>query len=133
MSTLCNTMNRTTKSQKQHEGIALLEVLLAISVIAVGLGAIIETVASGARMQSHIEERAFVQRLAEQKLTELRLGKESGQFAGQFSEPYSLYSWSAEILSSVDGTPFRLIKLRIGSKTEDEKIFSFQSLVSEGG
>lgn len=117
-------------------GIALLEVLLSVSIIGIGMGALLRTISVGTRTQSHVEARALALRLAETKLLELRLsghGSQRQEVEGQFESPYDGYGWSARIQPSGGEEPFTLVRLSIWSRETGQRrtLITVQTLFSE--
>jgi general secretion pathway protein I len=96
---------------KQACGFTLLEVLIAMAVLAIALAAAIKAVSDGARTATHIEERTLAHWLALNKIAEQRLGSTvppvgiqqgSAQFAGQD------WHWTAVVSETPDASTRRL-------------------------
>ncbi|MFZ0256998.1 MAG: type II secretion system minor pseudopilin GspI [Gammaproteobacteria bacterium] len=92
-------------------GFTLLEVLTAMTVLAIALGAAIKAVGDGARNTAHIEEQTLAHWLALNKIAEQRLsaavpsvGTQSGstQFAGQD------WHWTTMLSATPDAATRRL-------------------------
>ncbi len=107
-------------------GVALLEVLLSVSILAFGMGIALRAISTCTRTQSRTEDRATARRLAEQQLTTLRLqGRAAlqGEMTGRFDEAFADYSWSARIHSSAEDVPFVLIAFKVWKgRYEDRRL-----------
>ena len=118
-------------------GLVLLEVLLSVSIIAIGLGTLMKTISASARMQSHIEERAVAQRLAETKVVELRMQRYADwneERSGRFAVPFEEYTWRARAETSPSDASFHSVALTIWNNSEDEprQVFRLVTLLNQG-
>lgn len=110
----------------QHTcGFTLLEVLTAMAVLAIALGAAIKVVADGARNAAYIEEQTLAHWLALNKIAEQRLGTTAppvgtqtgaSEFAGQE------WHWTAVISETADAATRRL-QIEIRRQPNDAKPF----------
>lgn len=84
-------------------GFTLLEVLLAVFVLAIGMGSLIEMVSQNLRELSRANERTGAMRLAEQRVRELAAETSLGQIPplgttdGVFEEPYEDMLWELRV------------------------------------
>ena len=109
-------------------GIVLVEVLLAASIAGFGLAATLKVISDGVRVQSRMEERGRVQRLAEDHFALLRSAPPSGAQRGQFTPPHTEYFWSSQIQQPVDDSPYTLVQLKIWRGQDIERVYGFQTL-----
>ena len=102
-----------------RRGIALLEVLIALTVMGLGVTAALKAIGTCTRSESKASKDAVVQRLAEQQLALLRSQRAqltSGEHRGRFDAPQDGYSWSAAIEPPVGDDSFFLVRLSIFSE-----------------
>ena len=117
-------------------GIALLEVLLSVSIIAIGLGALLGTISTGVRTQSRLEQRQTALGLAEARLAEYRATgrfEQAGESEGTFSAPYADYNWNALTFPSRGEDPFSIVVLTIrkGEQGRQRQLLRLQALVNQ--
>lgn len=92
---------RTTGS-----GFTLLEVVVAMAILALALVSVMQVVSQGINHTSAARSRALAMELAEQKLAELQMNKQLavGEDGGEFGEPYQRYRWQSQVSETeVDG------------------------------
>lgn len=67
-------MDRSSRTQAQR-GFTLIEVLVALAIIAIGLGAVIYTVGAAARTSAGLQARTYAAWVAQNRLATLRLNR----------------------------------------------------------
>ena len=120
--------------QRRTRGIVLLEVLLSVSIIAVGVVVPLRAIGASARAQARLEERSVARRLAEGQLAVLRvsdMASRQGETEGRFDAPFDQYSWTVESQSGGHEAPFALVVLSIWGRENHERrpVYSVQTLV----
>jgi len=122
----------------QSHGVALLEAMLSVAIVAIGMLTAMRAVGFGASLQSRIEKRAVVRRLAEQQVAALAAkGRDAlqGESSGQFETPFTDYRWTAEAVPATEQAPFTLLQLKItqgqGARGGEQQkpLYAFQTLV----
>lgn len=113
-------------------GFTLIEVLVALAVLAIALGAIIKTMSDNAYNSIYLRDRTLAQWVALNKITELQLGKDwpnAGKTDGTALMGDHEWYWEAEVKTTPD-EDVRTITLRIRS-TRDAKnpISTLQSYI----
>ncbi len=125
---------RKTRHSAKH-GIALLEVLLTVSILAFGLGAALQAISTCTRTQSRLGRQNTARTLAERQLATLRLQGAAGlqtDMGGEFPAPHADFSWSAEGMQPTDDTPFALVDVTVwkGQNDQRKRVYSLQTLIN---
>ncbi|NUP99525.1 MAG: prepilin-type N-terminal cleavage/methylation domain-containing protein [Armatimonadetes bacterium] len=91
-------------------GFTLLEVVVAIALLAIGLFGVMRALSQGMAVQRDAEARTTGIELAEQKLAELQLDPElsAGQDEGDFGDLYPSYRWTSDIAETDQEGLYRL-------------------------
>ena len=95
---------------KQH-GFTLLEVLIALAVLALGMTAVIGAAGSSTRLGSELRDRTFADWVAMNELTSLRLAKAapaSGSLNGDADMAGEKWHWRATISATADPDLLRI-------------------------
>lgn len=112
------------------EGVALLEVLLAVTVLGIGLGAVFASFSDSSRLRSLLEREATARGLASGQLHELRISgalREPGETSGRFEAPYTDYSWSVRVDSSSGASPLSRARMVVTHGEKNDEIYSLQT------
>lgn len=114
-----------------HLGVALLEVMLAITVVGIGLGVAFQTFSLGTRTQSRLEKRAIGRQLAEKQVALLSgQGVSAGQ-KGKFDKPFEQYSWSSEWFAPQNpDLSFSVLRVTVLRGEESKAVYRLDALVS---
>lgn len=115
-------------------GIALLEVLVSVSVIAAGMGVALFAIRGVVHQQARIDTLHVAERLAEGQLAQLRASGASAlenEMGGKFAAPHDAYSWTATVDPPTEEAPFAHVSLIVwrGSSDERTSVFQTQTLV----
>lgn len=95
---------------KQH-GFTLLEVLIALAVLALGMTAVIGAAGSSTRLGSELRDRTFADWVAMNELTSIRLAKTapgSGSLNGDADMAGEKWHWKATITTTADPNLLRI-------------------------
>jgi Tfp pilus assembly protein PilV len=101
-------MSRTGDQRHARQPFTLVEVLLAVLVLAIGLGGVLAayTKAAGTIRAAQDNVEAFL--LLKEKMAELELQYRRtlalvpGRFEGEFEEPFQYYTWETEVRPGPD-------------------------------
>jgi len=116
-------------------GVALLEAMLSVSLVGIGMLVSLRAIGSGASLQSRVERRAVVRRLAEQQMAVLAAGGAQSlqvEGGGRFEGPFAEYAWSSESAPPTEQSPFTLVELTVWRGTDAggrKDAYSMQTLV----
>lgn len=105
-------------------GVALLEVLVSVSILTFGLGVTMQAIRTATRTQSRLDVRATGRQLATQQIASLRQMGKSGlqeHMTGAFEEPFSDFSWKAEVHPPVEDSPFAFVEMKVLKTKGDSK------------
>lgn len=92
-------------SRLRDYGFTLIEVLVALAIVALGAAALTHALRSGIDTTAHLRDRLFAQWVAENRLAEVRLGGEPlalGRNSGETEFGSQRWRWTQE----VSATPF---------------------------
>lgn len=106
--------------RKNSKGFTLLEVLIALAVLAIALAAIIKSIGSHVSNLVYLKERTLAQWVASNALTELRVsGKwpSSGELTGDEEMVGYAFNWTITV-TEVENSDVRRLDLRV-SRAED--------------
>lgn len=106
-----------------RRGFTLLEVLVAMAVIAVALGAAVRTLGQAADVGAALADRTLARWVAEDRVALLRAGLPQdfpavGTREGQVQQDGRLWNWQ-EIASDPQDSPFRRVEVRVRASTEE--------------
>ena len=110
------------QTERSQRGFTLLEVLVALAVVAIAMGALISSGGHAARTASGLEERLFAHWVASNRLVQLRLqpgwpkiGKDSGteQMAGR------KWQWRQEVTATPEKR-VRKVTVRVSNRAGEE-------------
>jgi len=123
-----------TRTHQHTDGVALLEAMLSVAIVAIGMLAAMRAIGFGASLQSRLEKRTVVRRLAEQQVAALAAkGSDAlpGESTGQFEPPFTDYRWTAIALPPTEQAPFTLLQLNItqGQREQQKPLYALQTLV----
>ena len=115
-------------------GVALLEAMLSVAIVAIGMLTAMRAIGFGASLQSRLEKRTVVRRLAEQQVAALAAkGQDAlqSESSGQFEPPFTDYRWAAVPVPPTEQAPFTLLQLNItrGQGEKQKPLYALQTLV----
>lgn len=85
----------------RNAGFTLIEVLVALVIVAFGVGALLTTLTSSADNLSYMRDRSFAQWIAQNRLTELRLARVRpavGRSHGELEYAGARWRWDQEVI-----------------------------------
>lgn len=109
------------RKSRGRDGIALLEVLIALVVMGLGLTAALKAIGTCTRGESRAAKQAVAARLATRQMAVFRgqgAQLENGEQRGGFASPQDRYSWEAMIEPPAEEFPFTLVRLAIFAEEE---------------
>lgn len=109
------------KSQQQR-GFTLIEILIAMAILAIAMGALMQTAAQNASNTSGLRDRTLAQWVAANKLAELQTQKTwspLGKTKGEMTMANSQWFWQVEVLK-VHDDDLRRVEISV-RKTESSK------------
>ncbi|MBN2311290.1 MAG: hypothetical protein JXR94_20100 [Candidatus Hydrogenedentes bacterium] len=113
-------------------GVALLEVLVSVSILAFGLGATMQAIRTCVRTQSHMRDRIAARQLAERQLaTFLQQGSQAiaGHMSGAFETPFGDFSWSSHAYAPAGESPFVFVEFEVWKGNGDKKRLAYTTHV----
>lgn len=96
-------MWKRSKSPGASRGFTLLEVLVALTIVAVALGAIIKSTGDAARNTAHLRDKTFAQWVALNQLAQLQVSREwpeTGSRAGTEEMGNADWDWTRTVMES---------------------------------
>lgn len=115
-------MNATasTPMPKRNAGFTLLEVLVALAVLAVALGALVRAGADSAGNLTYLRDKTFAHWVAMNRIVELRLAEEwpaTGTRSGRAEMGGREWRWQAEV-AETDDRAIRRVEVAVYPETE---------------
>ena len=108
--------------------------MLSVAIVAIGMLTAMRAIGFGASLQSRLEKRTVVRRLAEQQVAALAAkGQDAlqSESSGQFEPPFTDYRWAAVPVPPTEQAPFTLLQLNItqGQGEKQKPLYALQTLV----
>ncbi len=119
-------------------GFTMVEVLMAVFVLAVGVTGLVGAISGLIRAESRISERDLIDRIAHEKLDELVATQAwQTEAGGSFDDPrYSDYTWSIEEenvgIENLTGLTFTVDSTNKGSVTISTVVFTAPAATGDG-
>jgi general secretion pathway protein I len=113
----------TRPSPDRHAGFTLIEVLVAVFVIAIGIGALLTTLISASDSVTRLRDRSFAGWVALNRISETRLGQSApatGVTTGEVEFAGSTWLWRQEVVDQ-DVAGFLRINVAVARATEKNK------------
>jgi Tfp pilus assembly protein PilV len=91
------------RPRSRRRGLALLEALVAVTVLGVGLGGALSALSESTRQESALGRKATARHLAADQMLKLELSRalvQNAELSGKFDPPYADYAWTARVQSS---------------------------------
>jgi general secretion pathway protein I len=120
---------------RSHRGFTLIEVLVAVAVLAIGLGAIIAGMARYADNAGTLKQRTIAMFVAHNRLAEIELAPvypQIGKSDGDEAMAGGTWRWHAEV-SATDDPNLRRIDIRVDSQDGNGDAASLSSFISSIG
>ena len=116
---------RSKKLHQSNKGFSLLEVIVALAVLAIGIAGVLRVFSSSIAAVKAADSYSTAAMLANRVATELdqESSLESGTQSGSFDD-HSDYSWEANIGSSDDNDMIRILIVVRWGETSNKKSFS---------
>ena len=86
---------------RQHSGFTLIEVLVALFIVALGIGALLSTLTSAATTVDHLRDKSFAEWIALNQITQARLATSStgtGTSSGEVEYAGNKWYWRQQIV-----------------------------------
>jgi general secretion pathway protein I len=113
---------------RAHRGFTLLEILVALAVLAIALGALVQTGGANAVNAAYLRDRTFAQWVATNKLSELQASRSWPELSN--TEGTALladheWTWRMEV-EDTDDADLRLVRVAVSDKPEGEPLITLQ-------
>ncbi len=96
------------RDARSQSGFTLLEIMVALLVLALGLSAVIKTVTTHVKASAYLQDKTLAQWVAVNKLTELRIAEkplETGKQEGKYKLAGVEWKWKMEV-KSLEGNAY---------------------------
>ncbi|MGK0270932.1 MAG: general secretion pathway protein I [Cocleimonas sp.] len=123
-------LKRNTTSKKHQQGFTLLEVMVALLIVAVALGGAVKVIGNAAANSSRMNNKTFANWVALNQIAELRIGKEWPKFGekkGDSEMAGRKWAWQ-QISIKTDDDNIRRIEVSVWSE-DDKKSSPFVTVV----
>lgn len=119
-----------------QRGVALIEVLLSVAVLAAALGVTMDALGKSVRNQSQLQQRAQARRLAEGIAHQLKSDfafTQSNESNGRFEAPFAAYVWTA--VSRPPGAlnnAFASLDVKVSMAGNQRVLYHLKALIAPG-
>ncbi|NNJ92081.1 MAG: type II secretion system minor pseudopilin GspI [Gammaproteobacteria bacterium] len=104
-------MKKVSRPNLSIKGFTLLEVLVALTIITITMGALLQSVSVISRNETSLHTKKLLSWAAQNKLVEIQLGKDAiaiGQTSGEAIMAGQEVQWEADITSTSDADLFKV-------------------------
>lgn len=111
---------------KRQRGFTLLEVLVALAVLAIALAAAIKGISSHVSNESYLKERSFAHWVAMNKVAELRSSGQwpnAGELKGDATMGGAVFQWTIKV-TEFGGGDVRRLDVKVAPKAESTQTLS---------
>jgi general secretion pathway protein I len=121
-------------SVKRQRGFTLLEVMVALGIVAVGLAAAVTSVTAGVRNASGLQQRTFAHWVAMNQLAKIQITGSKIPSTKRGSEPMAGHEWYWRIeLEPTADDAFKYVDVSVRANEEDEEpVVTVRGMVSVG-
>ncbi len=110
------------KQRKRIKGFTLLEVMVALAIVAIGLTAGVKGIGSHIKNQAYLKERTLAHWVAMNQLAVMRANEvwPSGELSGTEEMGKSSYKWVAEVIKLPGGDGIRRVEISVSREDEPD-------------
>ena len=119
--------------KSRHSGFTLLEVLIAMSILAMTMIALIQTTSLAASSETHIQEKVLAQWVALNQITSLQLSKQPvsvGVTENREDMAGRSWRWQADISQTSNPRLFKVV-IDVGHAGQDDKLYSLTGYLGQ--
>ncbi len=116
----------------RSRGVALMEVLVAVTILGAGMGVALGSLSNSARLQSTLSKKEIARELAQGQLVTLEIAgalAQPGVTAGAFDPPNDAYTWKLRVEASLANPDRRRIELSVSLSGDKAALYSLNSYV----
>jgi len=128
-------MTRNSKSLKANAGFTLIEVMVALAIVALSLSAVVASVSQMVQAASAVQERTYASWIAQNKISEIRLSNASAEVSETDDQvTFASVEWSLRTTISETGVEnLYRVDVAVSYADHDEVVRTVTGFIGEPG